>query len=136
MFRKLTALACTLALVPALALAQQPTKPTSDTMQRTDTGKITQDTSFGKLSSPGITAHNPGLTMSQVKQLQEAINANGCDAGTADGMWNSKTEQGVQCIRREKNVQGNNINDVLKALHLDFTVKGDPSGTHPDTSSR
>lgn len=134
MFRKLTALACTLALVPALALAQQ-TTPNSDTTHQ-DTSKITQDTSYGKLGTPSQTAHNPGLTMSQVKQLQQAINASGCDAGTADGMWSTKTEQGVQCVRQQKNIQGTDINDVLKALNLNFTVKGSSGGAQPDTSRR
>ncbi|HEY7878398.1 MAG TPA: hypothetical protein VIC55_09245 [Gemmatimonadaceae bacterium] len=136
MFRKLTALACTLALVPALALAQQTTPPTTDTSKKMDTtSRVTQDTSYGKLGTP-MQAHNPGLTMSQVKQLQQAINSSGCDAGTADGMWSAKTEQGVQCVRTQKNIQSNDINDVLKALNLSFTAKSDSADAKHDTTSR
>ena len=136
MIRKLTALVCTLALVPAFAFAQQTTTPTTDTTTRQDTGtKITQDTSYGKLGAPMGEAQNPGLTSDQVKQLQQAINASGCNAGSADGMWSSKTQQGVQCVRQQKNIQGDDINDVLKALNLSFTVKKDSSGMSHDTTS-
>jgi len=135
MIRKITALVCTLALVPALAFAQQTTPPTQDTTTRMDTtSKVTQDTSYGKLGTP-LQAHNPGLTSSQVKQLQKAINSNGCDAGSADGVWSAKTEQGVQCIRQQKNITSTDINDVLKALNLSFTVKSDSSSMPHDTTS-
>jgi peptidoglycan hydrolase-like protein with peptidoglycan-binding domain len=138
MIGKITSLVCTLALVPALAFAQQttPTPPMHDTTTRMDTAtKTTQDTSYGKLGSPLQTAKNPGLTSDQVKQLQKAINSNGCDAGSADGTWSAKTEQGVQCVRQQKNITSTDINDVLKALNLSFTVKSDSSSMPHDTSS-
>lgn len=136
MIGKITSLVCTLALVPALAFAQQttPTPPMHDTTTRMDTTtKVTQDTSYGKLGTP-LQAHNPGLTTSQVKDLQKAINSNGCDAGSADGVWSAKTEQGVQCIRQQKNITSTDINDVLKALNLSFTVKSDSSSMPKDTT--
>lgn len=142
MIRKITALVCSLALVPALAFAQQTTPPTHDTTTRMDTttkmdttGKVTQDTSYGKLGTPLQAAKNPGLSSDQVKQLQKAINSNGCDAGSADGVWSAKTEQGVQCIRQQKNITSSDINDVLKALNLSFTVKSDSSSMPHDTTS-
>jgi len=70
-----------------------------------------------------------------VKQLQKAINSNGCDAGSADGVSSAKTEQGVQCIRQQKNITSTDINDVLKALNLSFTVKSDSSSMPHDTTS-
>lgn len=136
MIGKITSLVCTLALVPALAFAQQttPTPPMHDTTTRMDTTtKVTQDTSYGKLGTP-LQAHNPGLTTSQVKDLQKAINSIGCDAGSADGVWSAKTEQGVQCIRQQKNITSTDINDVLKALNLSFTVKSDSSSMPKDTT--
>ncbi|HEY7893755.1 MAG TPA: hypothetical protein VIC24_02515 [Gemmatimonadaceae bacterium] len=138
MIGKITSLVCTLALVPALAFAQQttPTPPMHDTTTRMDTAtKVTQDTSYGKLGTPLQAAKNPGLTTSQVKDLQKAINSNGCDAGSADGVWSAKTEQGVQCIRQQKNITSTDINDVLKALNLSFTVKSDSSSMPHDTTS-
>ena len=66
MIGKITSLVCTLALVPALAFAQQTdtdTAPMHDTTMRMDTAtKVTQDTSlYGKLGTPLQAAKNPGL---------------------------------------------------------------------------
>jgi peptidoglycan hydrolase-like protein with peptidoglycan-binding domain len=72
-----------------------------------------------------------GLSTDQVKQLQQAINQNGCNAGAADGQFGPETRQGVQCIRQQKNITEKGLNPVLQALNLGFTAS--PSGA--DTSS-
>jgi hypothetical protein len=108
---KLTAIGA-LALIPSLALAQQ---TTSDTTQR-DT---TYTTSEGVLVEPSA---NFGLTTDQVKQLQKAINDNGCNAGDVTGTVDDATREGIQCIREARGIEGTDINEVLKALGLPFTA--------------
>jgi len=108
---KLTAIGA-LALIPSLALAQQ---TTSDTTQR-DT---TYTTSEGVLAEPSA---NFGLTTDQVKQLQKAINENGCNAGDVTGVVDDATREGIQCVRDAKGIESTDINEVLKALGLPFTA--------------
>lgn len=111
---KLTAIGA-FALIPSLVVAQQ---TTSDTTMR-DTTVTT--TSEGQLAVPS--SSNLGLTTEQVKELQKAINNNGCDAGPVTGTIDDATQKGIDCIRESKHVQGSDINDVLQALGLSFTVK-------------
>jgi hypothetical protein len=108
---KLTAIGA-LALIPSLAVAQQ---TTSDTTMR-DT---TYTTSEGVLAEPSA---NFGLTTDQVKQLQKAINDNGCNAGDVTGVVDDATREGIQCIRDAKEIESTDINEVLKALGLPFTA--------------
>jgi len=114
---KLTAIGA-LALIPSLALAQQ---TTSDTTGRDTTMRDTTftTTSEGSLAAPSA---NLGLTTEQVKELQKAINDNGCHAGEVTGVITDATREGIQCIRESKNIEGSDINDVLKSLGLPFTV--------------
>jgi peptidoglycan hydrolase-like protein with peptidoglycan-binding domain len=117
---KLTAIAA-LVLVPSLALAQQ------DTTMR-DTSRV-ESSAEGRLGQP-MAARNHGLTTDQVRQLQEAINRSGCNAGPATGTVDDKTLAGIQCVRTAKNIQSNNLNDVLRALNLSFTA---PDSLLPET---
>jgi hypothetical protein len=120
---KLTAIGA-LALIPSLAVAQQ---TTSDTTMRDTTMRDTTytTTSEGSLAAPSA---NLGLTSDQVKELQKAINDNGCHAGEVTGTITDETREGIQCIREAKNIEGTNINDVLTALGLSFTVDSTQSG--------
>jgi len=114
---KLTAISA-LALIPSLVVAQQ---TTSDTTMRDTTMRDTTytTTSEGSLAAPSA---NLGLTTEQVKELQKAINDNGCHAGEVTGTITDATREGIQCIRESKNIEGTDVNDVLKALGLSFTV--------------
>lgn len=122
-WKTLAALAA-LAAAPALAAAQQPTP---------DSAKPpVVDSAAGKLA-PSMGATNAlGLTMDQTKELQNAINASGCDAGPATGMLTDKTHSGIACVRKERHIQGTDLNDVLKSLGLPFTAK---PGMPPTDSS-
>jgi hypothetical protein len=104
-----------LALVPAMALAQE-----KDTTTR-DTSRV-ESAEEGRLVPPEERAKSMGLSTDQARQLEQAIKDNGCDVGTVDGIIDSDTHDGLACIRRQKNIQGNDLNDVLKALNLGFTV--------------
>ena len=115
---KLTAIGA-LALIPSLVVAQQ---TTSDTTMRDTTMRDTTvtTTSEGQLATPTA---NLGMTTEQVKELQKAINDNGCHAGEVTGTITDDTREGIDCIRQAKNIQSSDINDVLQALGLSFTVK-------------
>jgi hypothetical protein len=116
---------CAFALIPSLAAAQQ-----RDTIQSSSEGTLAQP------------SRNYGLSTDQVKQLQKAINSNGCTVGQVNGTIDAQTMAGIACIRRTKNITSQNFNDVLRALRLDFTAP-DSLGTgtsrdstmwHHDTS--
>ncbi|HEY9517020.1 MAG TPA: hypothetical protein VIQ74_15180 [Gemmatimonadaceae bacterium] len=112
-----------LALIPSLACAQQ--QSSSDTTMRGDT--TMRDTSRITTTEEGqvdLSTPNLGMTTEQVKELQKAINDNGCDAGPVTGTVDDQTQQGIECIRHAKNIDSKDINDVVKALDLDFTVEG------------
>lgn len=122
---KLTAIGA-LALIPSLVVAQQ---TTSDTTKRDTT--ITT-TSEGQLAEPS--SSNLGLSSDQVKELQKAINDNGCDAGPVTGTIDAATQKGIDCIREAKNIQSTDINDVLQALGLSFTAKSAQGNAMSDTT--
>ena len=123
---KLTALGA-LALIPSLVVSQQ---TTSDTTTR-DTTTITT-TSEGALAEPS--SSNLGLTNDQVKELQTAINNNGCDAGPVTGTIDDATKKGIDCIRESKSIQSTDVNDVLQALGLSFTVNAQGESAVSDTT--
>lgn len=116
----LTAIAA-LAVIPSIAMAQN----TDTTMRDT-----VQTSSEGRLGEP-MNVQNHGLTTKQVKELQRAIKKNGCTVGSVSGTFDSQTTEGVECIRQKKNIQSDNLNDVLRALDLSFTASDSllsPSG--------
>lgn len=118
---------CALVLVPSLAVAQ-------DTTMMRDTSQRDTVQSEGQLGQP-MAAKNHGLSSDQVKQLQEALNNNGCDVGTPTGDFDQQTLQGVDCIRKTKNVQSDNLNDVLRALNLSFTASDSTLTIPSDTNT-
>jgi peptidoglycan hydrolase-like protein with peptidoglycan-binding domain len=125
---KLTAIAA-LAFIPSLAMAQQDTTRRDTTQQDT-----VQSSAEGRLGQP-MQARNHGLTTDQVKQLQEAINNNGCSVGPVTGSFDNRTIAGIQCIRTNKSIQSNNLNDVLRALNLSFTASDSLMTGQSDTST-
>src|SRR5581483_7950778 len=83
-------------------------------------GNLTYETSTGGLYSPS--RGNAGLSTEQVKQLQQALNDAGCHAGPVDGLMGPQTRQGIACLREQRSITGDNLNDVLQALNLGFTA--------------
>jgi hypothetical protein len=109
-----------MALIPSLALAQQTTTDSSARDTTRDTTRV-QGAAEGRLATRSR-ARAFGLTTDQVKELQQAINQNGCNAGQADGQFGRQTREGIDCIRHAKNIQSRNINEVLRSLNLSFTA--------------
>jgi len=63
---------------------------------------------------------NMGLTRSQVRQLQEALNGTGCDAGKVDGIIGPRTRAAIDCARSQKGITGDDNTELYRALNLDF----------------
>jgi hypothetical protein len=100
---------------------------------QTDTSGLVKSSAAGGLATTRRgRSRNMGLSTDQVKQLQQAINQNGCKAGPADGQFGPETRQGVQCIRQQKNITEKGLNPVLQALNLGFTAS--PSASSDSTS--
>jgi hypothetical protein len=116
----------------------------TDTM-RTDTTMLRSDTTdtstyrdtteeHGAIYTPprgALAARNMGLSTDQVKELQQAINDAGCHAGAVDGVVGPETREGISCIREQKGIQGDDVNDVISALGLSFTAS--PNATEPSS---
>jgi hypothetical protein len=100
---------------------------------QTDTSGLVKSSAAGGLAATHRgRRHNMGLSTDQVKQLQQAINSSGCNAGAVDGQFGSETRQGVQCVRKQKNITEKGLNPVLQALNLGFTAS--PSASSDSTS--
>jgi hypothetical protein len=131
MKRILTAVMIT-ALVPALAFAQQDTSRAARDSARQARGRsqgtVTQ-TAEGRLASSPL-----GLSSDQVRQLQQALNDAGCNAGTPDGIAGPKTRAAMRCARKQKGITGNDNAALYQALNLDFATTG-ASGSAGTTGS-
>jgi len=94
---------------------------------RTDTSTTTVE-SHGRLYTPpghAMLGRNMGLSADQVEELQKAVNDAGCHAGPVDGLIGPQTREGIACVREQKGIQGDQLNDVLSALGLSFTAPSD-----------
>jgi hypothetical protein len=94
----------------------------ADTGASRDTSTV-QSSAEGRISTRNRPPrHSLGLTSDQVKQLQTAINNSGCNAGDVDGVVGMRTRRGIACVRQQKGIAGNDLDDVLSALDLGFTT--------------
>lgn len=97
--------------------------------QRTDSlGRgVRTETSEGRLAQPTTgaeaRAENLGFSRGQARQLQRALREAGCDPGPVDGIVGPMTERAIACARNTKNVSGEDMNSLLRALDLNFTVR-------------
>jgi hypothetical protein len=71
-------------------------------------------------SSAALRTRLAALSHDQLKELQTALNKNGCNAGPVDGISGPKTRQGVECGLRKNNISGNDLNALYKALNLNI----------------
>ena len=58
------------------------------------------------------------LSKDQVQQLQTALNNDGCDVGTPDGILGANTLKGTQCSMKKHNVS--DLDSLYQALNLNF----------------
>lgn len=119
----------------------------SSSTSGSDTGTVNSSSAGSIAPESHARRHlgNMGLSSDQVKQLQQALNDAGCQAGAVDGVLGPKTRHAIACVRKEKNISGQSLDDVLSALNLGFTTSSSSSssssspsmnnGTSSDTSS-
>jgi hypothetical protein len=83
----------------------------------------------GAASASGSASANAGgmsrggsmsLSRSQTRQLQQALNGAGCNAGTADGVMGRRTREAMACARQKNNISGNDNQALFQALGLNF----------------
>ena len=96
--------------------AAQVNAPAQDTAASQDTAVSAQPTGAASARS----GRNMGLTRSQVRQLQEALNSTGCDAGKVDGIIGPRTRAAIDCARSQKGISGDDNTELYRALNLNF----------------
>ena len=74
----------------------------------------------GAASTAAIRTQLATLSNDQVKQLQTALNNDGCNVGTPDGMMGAKTRQGVECSLKKHDLNSTNVDSLYKVLNLSF----------------
>ena len=92
---------------------------TAASKMKSAAGKATAEVG-ATASSAEIRAKLSTLSHDQVKQLQTALNNNGCEVGQPDGGVGSKTVEGVKCGLQKNNIKGNDLDALYKALNLNF----------------
>ena len=68
-------------------------------------------------SSSGMSMN---LSRAQTRQLQEALNGAGCDAGGVDGVVGPRTRAAITCAREKNNITGDDNQALFRALGLSF----------------
>ena len=74
----------------------------------------------GAASSAELNTKLASLSRDEVKQLQTALNREGCNVGTPDGVVGPRTRQGVECALRKHNIPGANVDSLYKVLNLNI----------------
>ncbi len=71
-------------------------------------------------STTAIRTQLAALSSDQVKQLQTALNNDGCNVGTPDGKVGAGTRKGVQCSLEKHGISSTNVDSLYKVLNLNF----------------
>lgn len=74
----------------------------------------------GAASTAAIRTQLARLSKDQVKQLQTALNNDGCSVGTPDGVMGEQTRKGVQCSLDKHGIGSTNVDSLYKVLNLNF----------------
>lgn len=70
------------------------------------------------------------LDESQIRQIQQALNKHGFDAGNVDGVWGSETREAVENFQEKRNIESDQAlnQETLSALGVDFASNMDAGG--------
>lgn len=74
----------------------------------------------GAASTAAIRTQLATLSNDQVKQLQTALNNDGCNVGTPDGQVGEQTRKGVQCSLEKHGISSTNVDSLYTVLNLNF----------------
>jgi hypothetical protein len=76
------------------------------------------DTGAGAGATVGATALD--LTPDRVRQLQAALNDDGCDAGPVDGIVGPQTRRAIDCGLEKHDLESGDHSGLYRALNLSF----------------
>lgn len=74
----------------------------------------------GAASTAAVRTQLAALSKDQVKQLQTALNNDGCSVGTPDGNVGEQTRKGVQCSLEKHGIRSTNLDSLYTVLNLNF----------------
>jgi peptidoglycan hydrolase-like protein with peptidoglycan-binding domain len=92
----------------------------SSTMDPTRNQAQTQQQWSQQQNAQGIAPSD--LDASQIRQIQQALNKHGFDAGNVDGVWGSETREAVENFQEKRNIESDQAlnQETLSALGVDF----------------
>ena len=104
-------------VVPAALAAQQ------DTTHHAKAGTHGSGRAAHYQSSSGSVAlrGSAGLSSDEIRQLQDALQSDGCDPGRVDGVLGARTRQAMSCARRKLGLGSSDPNALFRALNLGFS---------------
>jgi peptidoglycan hydrolase-like protein with peptidoglycan-binding domain len=114
-------------VVPALAVAQQPTygRDTARAHGHDKGRDQVRAESRGAVDVPGRRPRGRttwGLSSSQISELQQALQRIDCYDAEIDGRIGPRTRAGIACAKRHHNITGEDPNELTRALGLSFQV--------------
>lgn len=115
-------------LVPTIAIAQQPTYPRDTTRaeprrERQREQPQVRAEARGEVETPRRRGRVTwGLEMSEIRELQQALQSIDCYDGRIDGIIGPITRRGIGCAMRHHNITGSDPNELTRALGLTFQI--------------
>lgn len=134
---KLTTILMTAVMIPAMAVAQDPTygRDTARAQGR-DTARTqppqrdkargqpqVRSESRGAVTTRGARARATwGLSSTQIRELQQSLQSIDCYDAEIDGLIGPRTRAGIACAMRHHDITGEDPNELARALNLGFEI--------------
>ena len=120
---KLTIAALVAVLVPAIAIAQQPTYPPDTARNQQRERPQVRAEARGEVDTPRRRARTTwGLSTTEIRELQQALQNIDCYDAEIDGIIGPITRRGIGCAMRHHNITGSDPNELRQALGLNFQI--------------
>jgi peptidoglycan hydrolase-like protein with peptidoglycan-binding domain len=70
------------------------------------------------------------LNQAQIREIQQALNRHGFDAGNVDGVWGPETREAVENFQAKRNIESDRAlnEETLSALGVNFASNMDAAG--------
>jgi peptidoglycan hydrolase-like protein with peptidoglycan-binding domain len=121
----------TLATVAAIALCTPAVAAGQDHSRMTESNRTQSQQQWTQQNVQRIAPSD--LDQSQIRQIQQALNKHGFDAGNVDGVWGPETSDAVRNFQEKRNLSTDEAlnRETLSALGVDFAsnMGGDGAGT-------
>ena len=109
-------------LVPAALVAQQDTTHRTTPHHATHARRSARASHYQSSAGSVELRGSAGLSSGEVRQLQDALQSDGCNPGPVDGVMGPRTRQAMACGRRKLGVNGSDPNALFQALNLNFSA--------------